>query len=74
MSQRIVESAYLRYKILCQVCRQFYVVLHVLNCAKKKFCFVLFRNFSAATRAVCSNFLEHCSLLVHLMTMWLLAI
>lgn len=71
MSQRIVESAYLRYKILRQVCRQFYVVLHVLNCAKF---FVLFRNFSAATRAVCSNFLEHCSLLVHLMTMWLLAI
>lgn len=34
MSQRIVESAYLRYKILRQVCRQFYVVLHVLNCAK----------------------------------------
>lgn len=72
MSQRIVESAYLRYKILRQVCRQFYVVLHVLNCAK--LFFVLFRNFSAATRAVCSNFLEHCSLLVHLMTMWLLAI
>lgn len=73
MSQRIVESAHLRYKILRQVCRQFYVVLHVLNYVKLNV-FVLFRNFPAATRAVCSNFLEHCSLLVDLMTMWLLAI
>lgn len=41
MSQRIVESAHLRYKILRQVCRQFYVVLHVLNYVKLNV-FVLF--------------------------------
>lgn len=41
----------------------FYVVLHVFNYVKLK---NLFSTFPAATRAVCSNFVEHYSLLVHL--------